>query len=143
MNDKTNPLPNDRQNQSAKLIYFLISFRGHPRQYGLYQKMKKHAQEGMKWLQESGSAKDLEDAAMLQNWMSMPGCGFTRPHMPYYVTLSQAEHRALSRALRRDQGTTPAYLMFRRYGRWVTTADARPAKVTSYVPRNPQKLHDV
>lgn len=96
--------------------YYRVCFRGRPRQYDLYTRFQKQCEEALSWLRSLGRR---EQAADLYAWMHGPG-GFTRPHMPYYVTLSSREWDILSNALRQGrEGRTPGYTMALAYGKWL------------------------
>lgn len=95
--------------------YFVISFRGQPRQHALYTRLRDYVIDAIKWHRREGRHAD---ATLLSHWMQGTG-GFVRAHMPYYVTLSTDEWKALSSGLREGEHQSNArYRWALEHGEW-------------------------
>ena len=100
--------------------YMRISFWGSPRAYEKYRKLQDICERALSWLQsvDCQCINSRDKAAELAQWMRSSG-GLTRPHLPYFVTLTPAQWKTLVFAVRRAGRRDTEYAWLRFYGEWV------------------------
>ena len=92
---------------------YRISFVGKSEQYDKYMELRDTCSKLIIMLRADAR---WQAAAKLAEWMRSPG-GFTRPHLPYFVSLEEDEQELFASALLKYHPTM--YHKLRAYGEWI------------------------
>lgn len=99
--------------QQLERPYYRISYRGCARAHDKYKALRNACSELVRHMRDAAQEYEAEE---IHQWMRSTG-GFTRPHMPYYVTLDEREYETIMRAFREHMPEW--YTRARYYGGWI------------------------
>ena len=98
--------------------YLRISFWGAARAHEKYLRLQNICEEALAWLHRQAPVHGSVYSRELDAWLYGSG-GFVRPHMPYFVTLTEHEWKVLVYAVRRAGTEDTEYGWMREYASWV------------------------